>query len=570
MKSRFAMPLFALGALVLLFSCSGLDNDTLATLDGKPVLLEKFTAQNPAARFADKDQEYIDSKIDDFVRKALFVQVALERGLDKNPEIQAKKAATERRQMLQYVYNRAIVDAVIGEEALLASYNRSGKELKARHILVQFAGGPRSRSDRSKFDARTIMDEIKKRLASGENFEALAKEFTEDPSGKENGGDLGWFSWGRMVGPFQDAAFALEPGETSDVVETDFGFHIIKLEAARDIERGSFEDEKENLKNQARKEKGQELTQKANAFLAAQKQAAGFDMNTDNIHEFFLLFDKSPLKQAPLDAVFTELNFTAPVFTLNGEELGKDWIVNQLKSLDDGQKPRFKSENQLMTIFEQLVTQALIVDFGYANKYDQEPAFASDIDKVLERYVYDAFIDSEINQNLDPTEEELTGFYEANKSAKYMDKKKVQVREVFVKDSLLAVDLKKRIDAGEELEKLAAMYTERKATKDKQGELPPFQEGRYGMMGKKAFSLKPDEIAGPIKLGNGYSIIKLEKIIPEAAKPYSRVKGRVRTEIVSELRTKRTESVYAELKKDHPVKINYAAAHAFYAAASGK
>ncbi len=564
MKTRFATPFLALGVIVLLFACSSMDNDTLATLDGEIISLEQFTSKNPAARFADKDQEYIDSKVDEFVRKALFTKVGVERGLADDAEIVMKRKKAERRQMLQYVYDRAILDAVVSDDFLQDVYDRTGKELKARHILIQFKGGPRSKTERTKAEALAIMGRVNNRLAGGEAFEDLAKEFTEDPSGKANGGDLGWFSWGKMVGPFQDAAFALEPGQISDVVETNFGFHIIKLEAVRDIERGSFEEEKASLKNQASKEKGQELSQRANEFLDGEKKKAGFELLTDNVHNFFMLFEKSRAKQLAMDEVFEKLNFTDPLFTLKGEELGGAWIIEELSLLDDGQKPRFKSENQLITILDQMVTQTLIVEFGYTNKYDQEVDFSEKINGLVDRYVYDAFVASEINSALEPSEEELTAFYEKNKALKYLDKKKVQVREIFIKDSLLAVDVKKRLDAGEAFDLLAGRYTERKATKDKRGELPPFQEGRYGMMGKSAFSLEIGDVAGPMKLGNGYSIIKLEKIIPEGAKPYSKVKGRVRTEIVGELREKRTEAVYSELKKDFPVKINYTAVHAFY------
>ena len=145
-----------------------------------------------------------------------------------------------------------------------------------------------------------------------------------------------------------------------------------------------------------------------------------------------------------------------------------------------------------------------------------------------------------------------------------MDKKKVGVREIFIKDSLFAVSIKKRLDAGEAFEKLAARYTERKSTKEKEGLLPPFQEGRYGTMGRSAFDMEVGALEGPLKLGNGYSIIRLEEVIPEGPKPYAKVKGRVRNEIISSLRTDRTNALYDELTGAYPVKINYSSVHAFY------
>jgi len=555
---------------VLLYGCSSMDKDTLATIDGKAISMESFTAKNPTARFVGKDHDFIDSKVDDFVKQVLFTQVAMERGLGDDADIQEKKLAAEKRQMLQYVYTREIMDAVISDEYLHELYNQSGTELNARHILLQFEGTSRSRSNRSKTDALAIMGQINNRLSKGESFAELATEFTDDPTGKDNGGDLGWFGWGKMVGPFQDAAFKLQPGEVSDVVETSFGYHIIKLEAKRELERGAFEEVKNSLKQQAGKAKGQELSEMATRFLEDQKQKADFRVLTENVHDFFMIFDKSSKKQGPLDAVLKTLNFGAPFFSLNGEDLGSAWIINELKTVDEGQKPRISSENQFLSFIDQLVTQYVVVDYGFNQKFDQDGEFAEKINALVERYAYDAFVAKEINANLTPSEEELLSFYETNKSAKYMDKQKVQVREVFVKDSLMAVALKKRIDAGELIDVLARRYSERKASKGDGGLLPPFQEGRYGEMGKAAFSLKPGEITGPIKLGNGYSIIKLEDTIPEGAKPYEKVKGRVRTEIMGELRSTRTNEVFDALKKEHTVKINYPAVYSLLDAPAGE
>jgi peptidyl-prolyl cis-trans isomerase C len=564
MNSRFISALILLGLLMLVFTCSNMDDNTLATIDGKAIPLDDFTSKNPASRYADKDEAFLDSKVDDFVRKALFTHVAVKRGLGETEDVQQKVKKTANRQMLQEVYTKVVLDAVVSEDQIREIYDRSGTELNARHILVQFKGTSRSRSERTRAEALAIMGQISGRLAKGESFEDLAGEFTEDPSGKENGGDLGWFGWGKMVGPFQETAFKLKPGEISDVVETDFGFHIIKLEAKRDVERGDFESEKNALKQQASREKSAELGQKANQFLEEQKKAAGFEVLTENVHSFFMIFDGSGMKTAPMDEMLKKINYQAPLFKLKGEELGTEWMVKEISVIDEGQKPRFKSENQLLGIIDQLVTQHLIISYGYENNFDEDKDFAKRLKDLEERFAYDAFVASEINANLTPSDEELLAFYEANKAEKYMEKKKVVVREVFVKDSLFAVSLKKRLDAGELMEKLARRYTERKATKEDGGLLPAFQEGRYGLMGKTAFEMAPGETAGPIKLGNGYSIIQLEENVPEGPKPFNKVKGRVRTEILSELRDSRNEQLYNDLQKEFPVKVNYSAVHAFY------
>lgn len=90
--------------------------------------------------------------------------------------------------------------------------------------------------------SRAKAEEILRRARAGEDFAALAREFSEDPGSRTQGGDLGWFGRGAMVKPFEDAAFALKPGELSGVVESQFGLHVIKLEERRGGQAGAPEE----------------------------------------------------------------------------------------------------------------------------------------------------------------------------------------------------------------------------------------------------------------------------------------------------------------------------------------
>lgn len=100
-------------------------------------------------------------------------------------------------------------------------------QIRASHILLMYKGSMRSTATRSKDEALTSITAMKAEIAGGADFADLARKNSDCPSGAE-GGDLGKFPRGAMVPEFDKAAFALEPGQVSDVIETSFGYHLIQ------------------------------------------------------------------------------------------------------------------------------------------------------------------------------------------------------------------------------------------------------------------------------------------------------------------------------------------------------
>ena len=101
------------------------------------------------------------------------------------------------------------------------------EQVRASHILLMYAGSMRSTANRSKDEAHRLIQILQTQLGTGGDFASLASQNSDCPS-RSKGGDLGTFGKGQMVGPFEQAAFALPVGATSGIVETPFGYHIIK------------------------------------------------------------------------------------------------------------------------------------------------------------------------------------------------------------------------------------------------------------------------------------------------------------------------------------------------------
>lgn len=108
----------------------------------------------------------------------------------------------------------------------VAGSTENGKEVEVSHILICWQGATHCTSDQSKDDARKKIEDLKTQVTAV-NFTDLAKQNSTEPGADKSGGSLGWFSAGQMVKPFEDAVFAMKVGDISDIVETQFGFHII-------------------------------------------------------------------------------------------------------------------------------------------------------------------------------------------------------------------------------------------------------------------------------------------------------------------------------------------------------
>jgi peptidyl-prolyl cis-trans isomerase C len=179
----------------------------------------------------------LDQLID---RRALVMQ-AHKQGLDRDPQVQRsiQRAADT---TLQNALLQREVTPSINDEAVRARYDRdiAGKpgeeEAHAAHILVA---------------DEALAKDIIAQLKAGGDFTALAKKYSTDPSAQQGGGDLGWFKKGDMLPEFSDAAFALKPGETTQVpVKTRFGWHVIHLEAKRTAPPPSFEEAREGIRQE--------------------------------------------------------------------------------------------------------------------------------------------------------------------------------------------------------------------------------------------------------------------------------------------------------------------------------
>ena len=167
-----------------------------------------------------------DRLLDDLIDVKLFALAARDRGLDRRPDVARRVEAAIDQVLAQATLTDDVTRLALTDESIAVYFEshrdlfRTPPRIRARHIVVPTRDEARSAANA---------------LASGADFDAIARERNVD-STKASGGDLGWVTKGTMVAPFDAALFALKRGETSDVVGTSVGFHIVRAE---EIEPGS-------------------------------------------------------------------------------------------------------------------------------------------------------------------------------------------------------------------------------------------------------------------------------------------------------------------------------------------
>lgn len=234
----FAAPLLLLAACGKAAAPAG---ESVATVNGKAVSKSQFelylaNLSRQAGREIPPEQK--SELLDQYIDMQLAADAAEKAGITKDAKIQDQLALARMNVIVDAGLNKYLEEHPVTDAELKPEYDAQvanmPREYHARHILV---------------DDKAAADAITAELKGGADFTKLAKEKSKDSS-KESGGDLGWFTLDTMVKPFADAVTKLQPGQLTDQpVQSQFGWHVIKLEESRAPAPPSFDEVKERVRN---------------------------------------------------------------------------------------------------------------------------------------------------------------------------------------------------------------------------------------------------------------------------------------------------------------------------------
>jgi len=199
------------------------NKDVLFTIDNHNYYTDEFVRvyNKNLDLVKDDSQKNLDNYLELFIGYKLKVEKANKIGLQNSVNYQNELKSYRNQLSKNYVSDSKVTNELVQE-----AYERMKQEIRASHILVLV---DESAAPEDTLKAYQKILDIKKRIDLGEDFVKVAQQFSEDPSVKENNGDLGYFSSFRMVYPFENAAFSTEMGQTSKPFRTRFGYHIVKV-----------------------------------------------------------------------------------------------------------------------------------------------------------------------------------------------------------------------------------------------------------------------------------------------------------------------------------------------------
>src|SRR5579862_8712184 len=313
----------AVGNDILLTKLQALISGTANVSDAE--IHDQFIKQNSKVKF-----DYAVLKEDD-IKKGLHPSDAELKAYYESHKASYANSVPEKRKVKYAVIDNAKVESgiQITQADLQAYYDqhrdqyRVPEQVKVSHILIKtpLAGADGNVDDKGVAEAQHRAEDLLKQLKSGAKFETLAEKYSEDPGSAKQGGSLGWIGRGQTVPEFEKTALSLPKGQTSDLVKSSYGFHIIRVDDKQDAHTKSLDEVKAEIEPIIKHQKAQQIAQKHAEDLLKQARANGLDaaaatmkipvVTTDFFTRKDMLPGLGPATQF-MDAVFTETEKSPP------------------------------------------------------------------------------------------------------------------------------------------------------------------------------------------------------------------------------------------------------------------
>eukprot|EP01156_Anaeramoeba_ignava_P010158 Anaeramoba_ignava/a478997_10.p1 GENE.a478997_10~~a478997_10.p1 ORF type:complete len:571 (+),score=141.52 a478997_10:338-2050(+) len=561
MEMKFRKLLILMIAVIFIIGCSRKpEPDTLLRLGNKNISIMEFFENNSKENFSKIPESSKIDRINTWAENKLMTYASKKENFGKSKEVEKEIEQIKDQSTVRYYLDRTILDSVITEDMMKKTYKNLGKEVNASHILIQYRD-VNPKVERTQTEAIALAEDVLKKIKNGDDFAKLAKEYSDDKGTPENG-NLGYFGWGKMVGPFQEAAFSMGINEVSDIVETQFGYHIIKVNNFKNTPVRPYDEEKENIKNTLIRSKNNDLRTAYNKRVTDLKEEYNYKIEQTAVDSIINIVSEMKKKDGPAAKSEIEylktLKYENPIGKCNGKDVMLKDFITKLETSSLRLPPEFVNSRYFVLVIDNFyMTDLFKLDFEKRNiAYNDE--FNKNIQKQIDRVEITEFRKKLFNTDeVDVTEKEVKKYYEENKETKYMTKQKSEVREIYLEDEAEAKKLLSDVlQEPARFDEFSAKLTERNNKKDKPGYLGIITANQYGTIGLAADTTAANTInPNLIKAGKGWSIIKVYSKIEPEPKDLKSVENTIRRILKDKKMKENREKVMDNLKKKYKFKI---------------
>ena len=346
--------------------------------------------------------------LDKLIIDKLILVDAKEKGFDK--QVESNVRSYKNRLTVNALYMQVVRERVkVSPWEVRKDWWRLGTEVNASHILVK---------DKNK------ALEIYKELRKGEDFDKLAREYSEDRGTAEKGGALEWFGWGRMDPEFQKVAFSLKQGQISRPVQTRWGYHIIRINNRRKVDKPNFSEQKETIKRRLESQRERELS---DGYLEYLRSIANIRYNEDAIQKLI-----KTLPEVPEEAKEMKLMSWAGGKITIGDFLGAQ---RGLGMFDTPEAVKSWISNWLT--YEKMLPAA-----AWRHRFEYSPDIKKQVKQAEARFLIQEYQNSEIKKQVSVTDEEVLKYYKEHKNnyGKEFESQKYKVRTDLEREKQTAIE----------------------------------------------------------------------------------------------------------------------------------
>ncbi len=408
-----------------------------------------------------------------------------------------------RRKLLLDAYARFVLfDTLqVRERDVAEAFVRANTQLTVRHLYAR---------------TREEAEALRARLLAGDSFEALARQVFADTTLARNGGLLGTVSFDELDPAFEEAAYALEPGEISEPVQTAYGYSIIRVDERFTrplLTQSEYARKRDRLERFVRRRE-QQRARDEHARAVGERLAPAFeDAAMDR------LLGQITGRAVLPDGEAFEAWLRAPLVTFGPPEARQTWTVDRFRReaqyTDPRQRAQVRTRADLEAFITGLLVRETLLDEARARGLDRHPEVQAAVQQALE----DAIARQErqrLRAQAVVPPDSVQAHFEAHR-AQYQMPPRRRVREILTATRDEAERLRARIEAGASFEALARDHTLRPGARRSGGDLGPVTRAQLGEVGARVFDAPEGTVLGPIALDAGFALLQVGET--EAPRP---------------------------------------------------